>query len=123
MQSKRKLLNKRKKDRGYFIVMMFFIMVILSALAATYSAFVIKQLQYAGHLEKEILLREIAESGQRYARYSLQQDASFRKSPGAISCGSGEFSVEILPRGDFYIIRSFARIEDREKQMESVYRK
>ena len=103
--------------------MMFFIMVILSALAASYSSFIIKQLAFARKLEKDIILRQIAESGIRYAKYSLKNDTTFRKSPRPVPCGKGEFFIEVLPRDEYYIIKSKARLGDLEKNVEYIYQK
>ena len=114
---------KRKKKNGYFIVMMFFIMIILSALAATYSTFIIKQLELAKQLENDIKLRHIAGSGIRYAKFNLDNNISFRKSLKSVPCCGGEFSVVILPKDKYYIIQSKARLGRLEKDMETIYKK
>ena len=111
------------KEKGYFIVMMFFIMVVLTALAATYSAFIIKQLEFARQLENDIKLRHIAESGIRYAKYNLSHDTSFRKSQKPVSCGEGEFFIQVLPKGEYYIIKSKAHLGKLEKDIEYLYKK
>ena len=115
--------RKRKSEKGYFLIMMFFIMVILSALAASYSSFVIKQLQFARILEQDILLRQIAESGVRYGHYYLKKDMSFRKTPYPVPCGEGTFQVYIFPRDKFYIIKIKAIMNEQEKEIERIYYK
>lgn len=110
-------------EKGYFIIMMFFIMVILSALAASYSAFTIRQLQFAKQLENDMILQQIAESGLRYARHSLKNSASFRKTPRPISCGPGKFTVTVSPNDDVYFIKSTAVTGNAKKEIKRYYKK
>ena len=117
------MLRRRKTNKGYFIVMMFFIMVILSALAASYSAFVVRQLSFARELEKDLDLQQIALSGIRYAKYSLKNDVSFRKTPHDVPCGKGTFSVSVSSKGQQFIIQSTARVDESTQTIEYTYRK
>ena len=114
---------KRKWEKGYFIVMMFFIMIILSALTATYSSFVIKQLEFAKQLENNIKIKHIAGSGVRYAKFQLKNNSSFRKTIKPVPCGEGEFTVQVIPENKYYVIKSKGRLGNLEKNIEYIYNK
>ena len=117
------MLSKRKRNKGYFIIMMFFIMIILSALAASYSAFIIRQLQFAKQLENDMILGQIAESGLRYARHSLNNNASFRKTLRPVSCSPGEFTVTVSPNDGVYVITITAVTGHAKKEITRYYQK
>lgn len=108
------------RQRGYFLVVMFFIMVILSAMAATYSSFVVRQLRFASGVEKEAQLTLIAQSGQRYARYMLKQDSTFRRTAAPVACGEGDFTVTISVKENSYAVVSEAHLKGAKKVLERV---
>ncbi|MCK5708700.1 MAG: hypothetical protein KAI43_13715 [Candidatus Aureabacteria bacterium] len=113
------------KQKGYFLIMMFFIMIILSALAAAYSTFVIRQLKTAKILENNVVKQHIAMSGIRYAKYCLKKDVTFRKTPSPVACGTGYFSLQISSKDKHFIIESKAFLNDKDepKNIKHIYKK
>ena len=86
-----------KNQKGYFLIMTFFIMVILSSLAVTYTVFVNRQIRFAKKSEQLFQLEKIVLSGISFAKSKLKKNHSFRGTHKFISLKKGKFRIKIRP--------------------------